>query len=76
MAAALRCTKAADAAVRTQDEESEMRPFTVEDGNEEEPGEVWENWRRVLVAALLLVMSFFVACACSLLGSFFPIEVR
>ena len=80
MAAALlrciRCTKTTDAAVRRQDEESEMRPFTGEDENEEEPGEVWETWRRVLVAALLLVMSLFVACAYSLLGSFFPIEVR
>ena len=57
-------------------EESELRPFTGEDGNEEEPGEAWENWRRFLVAALLLVMSFFVACAYSLLASFFPVEVR
>ena len=70
----MRCTKAADTAVEGR-EESELRPFTGEDGNEEESREAWENWRRILVAALLLVMSFFVASAYSLLGSFFPIEV-
>ena len=36
----IQCTKASDAAVRRQDEDSEMRPFTGEDENEEEPGEV------------------------------------
>ena len=70
----MRCTKATDTAVEGR-EESELRPFTGEDGNEEEPREAWETWRKILVVALLLVMSFFVASAYSLVCSFFPIEV-
>ena len=36
----------------------------------------WEKLRRVLVAALLSTVLFFVSCAYSIVGSFFPIEVR
>ena len=36
----------------------------------------WEKLRRVLVAALFSAVLFFAACAYSIVGSFFPIEVR
>ena len=44
---------------------------------EERDGESrWDKLRRVLVAALLSTVLFFVSCAYSIVGSFFPIEVR
>ena len=65
----------------TQATGHELRPLTEEDNyskednNSEEPRDACGNLRRVLVAALLWVMTFFVSSAYSLVGSFFPIEV-
>ena len=55
----------------------ELRPLTEELEREgKERGEVWERRRKVLVAALLCTISFLVSIAYSVVGSFFPIEVR
>ena len=66
------CVRAADTPV-ARHADFELRVLTEEDGNKEEPSYTWR--RTVLIAALLSTITFFVASAYSMIGSFFPIEV-
>ena len=57
--------------------ERELRPVLENDetGEEREKENLWEILRKIMVVGLLVNILFFVACAYSVVGSFFPIEV-
>ena len=57
----------------SESDDKELRPLT--EDVEREGEERRERWRRVLVVALLCIISFLVAIAYSVVGSFFPIQV-